>query len=122
MPHSGENVRFQILVNGEVRGTAGLEATGVLTVVISWVRRDPAAIPEDARSAADLTEDDWAGDRADVHLGGLDSVAHQHLGWLEAELAVGDEVTVRLLPPGEFDPPTPRGPETDAPTKASGAA
>jgi hypothetical protein len=41
---------------------------------------------------------------------------------LEAELAIGDEVTVRLLPPGEFDPPARLGPESDAPTKASGAA
>ena len=114
MPHSGQNIRFQVLVNGEVRGTAGLEAIGVLTVVLSWVRRDPAAIPEDARAAPDFTEDDWAGDRANVHLGGLDSIARQHLRWLEAELAVGDEVTVRLLPPGEFDPPARWKPESDA--------
>src|SRR5262245_7895114 len=43
MPKSGDNVRFQLLVNGEVRGSAGLESLGVLTVVLNWVRRDLAA-------------------------------------------------------------------------------
>jgi hypothetical protein len=28
MPDSGDNIRFQVLVNSEVRGTAGMEAIG----------------------------------------------------------------------------------------------
>jgi hypothetical protein len=45
MPDSGENIRVQILVNGEVRGTAGMESVGVLSVILDWVRRDPPRFP-----------------------------------------------------------------------------
>ena len=114
MPHSGQNSRFQVLVNGEVRGTVGLEAIGVLTAIISWVRRDPATIPDDVLSAPDFAGIDWAGERIDIEVGGLDSVTREHYKWLEIELTVGDEVTVRVLPPGDFDPPTRREPVRDS--------
>jgi hypothetical protein len=104
MPDSGENVRFQVLVNGEVRGTAGLESVGVLSVILDWVRRDTAA-PERARRQPGFRENDWAGDQVHVSLGGLDSAAGEHVEWFVGELRVGDEVVVRVLPPGEFDSP-----------------
>ena len=115
MPHSGQNVRFQVLVNGEVRGTAGLDAAGVMSVTMTWVRRDPAAAPADARAAPDFSEDEWVGNRTDVQLGGLDSVNRRILEWLDIDLAVGDEVTVRVLPPGEFDPPGEINPSAASP-------
>lgn len=107
MPHSGQNIRFQVLVNGEVRGTARLDSFGVLAFYASWVRRNPTAVPDDARAAPDFTDEEWAGDRTQVRLGGLDSVGRRHLKWFDGELAVGDEVAIRVLPPGELDPPAP---------------
>ena len=41
-------------------------------------------------------------------MGGMDSndiESDVHLTWGHIELAVGDEVTVKVLPPGEADPP-----------------
>lgn len=114
MPHSGQNNRFQVLVNGEVRGTVALETIGVLTAIISWVRRDPAVIPDDLRRAPDFAEADWAGERIEVEVGGLDSFTRQNLKWLETELTVGDEVTVRVLSPGDFDHPLRREPIRDS--------
>ena len=108
MPHSGQNVRFQVAVNGEVRGIAGLESLGVLTVVLDWVRRDPAAAPKQARRAPGFREGDWIGNRVYVRLAGLDSATDQHVDWFGGELQAGDEVTVRVLPPGEFNPPVHR--------------
>jgi hypothetical protein len=105
MLNSGQNVRFQVLVNGKVRGTAGMQSLGVLSLVLDWVRRDLAAIPKQARKNPDFSEADWICNKVHVHLGGLDSVANQHVVWFGDELSVGDEVTVRLLPAGEFDRP-----------------
>ena len=39
-PDTGENIRFRLLVNGDVKGTAGLASVGVLSQTLSWVRRD----------------------------------------------------------------------------------
>jgi hypothetical protein len=105
MPDSGTNIRFQVLVNGAVRGTAGLESVGVLSFILDWVRRDPAAAPRKARKHPDFQEAEWVGNKIRVHLGGLDSAAGEDFEWFRGELQVGDEVTVRVLAPGEFDMP-----------------
>ena len=41
---------------------------------------------------------------------GLDSVRGQHLAWMEGELAVGDEVLLRVLRAPRTDPPRKRKP------------
>src|SRR4051794_28155360 len=103
MPDSGENVRFQVLVNGEARGIAGMESVGVLSFILDWVRRKPSKAPRKARKHPDFREEDWVGNEVHVHLGGLDSAAGEHVGWFGGVLRVGDEVVVRVLAPGEFD-------------------
>ena len=106
MPNSGENVRFQVLVNGKAHGTAGMESIGVLTLILDWVRRDPAAAPKELRSDPEFTEKEWVGNEIFVRLGGLDSAAKEQVTWFHERLRAGDEVTVRVLPAGEFDPAT----------------
>lgn len=109
MRESGENVRFQVLMNGQVRATASVEAFGVLTFLVDWVRRDPArAVAAAGDLPPDLDPDEWVGNRVQVSLSGLDSVSHEHLDWWGDELKPGDEVTVRVVGPGEFDPPARR--------------
>jgi hypothetical protein len=108
MPHSGENIRFQCLINGEVKGTTAVESKGVLTVVIDWVRRDLADAPQELRAQTDFNEQEWIGNEAGIVLGGMDSATNEYLDWFKGSLRVGDEVTIRILPPGKFDSPTER--------------
>src|SRR5262245_51199216 len=110
MPTSGENIRFQVLINGRVKATAGMESAGVLSAIIDWVRRDPAAMPDEVRLRHGYREADWIGKRVRFSLSGLDLAAKEHVSWFAGELRPGDEVTVRVLPAGGFDPPKrPRG-------------
>ena len=52
MPHSGQNIRFQLFVNGELKGTAGLESVGVLSMILDWVRRDLDTVPDRSQIAS----------------------------------------------------------------------
>jgi RimJ/RimL family protein N-acetyltransferase len=90
--------RFQILGNGESFCTAGIKS-GVLSVMLTWVRRDPAACPPHLRES----DEDSEGGDVDLHVGGLENDAH--IDWRRLYVDVGDEITVRVLGPGPFDPP-----------------
>jgi hypothetical protein len=105
MPDSGTNVRFQVLLNGEVVATAGLSSYGVLSIICDWVRRDLDEVPEAKRSAPGFNPADWIGDRVRMRVGALDSARDEHLEWFGSRLNAGDQVTIKILPPGEFDPP-----------------
>ena len=93
--------RFQVLGNGEHFCTAGLES-GVLSVMITWVRRDPAAHPPHLSESAEESE----GGDVDLHVGGLQNDVH--LDWCNVCVDVGDETIVRILGPGPSDPPESR--------------
>lgn len=98
MPPPEPTPRFQLLINGEVRATAAIGNSGVMNVIVRWIRYDLLR-----------TDISWAGeDYLGVSLGGLDSASREHLRWLDVDLQIGDEVTVRLLPPGASDPPQER--------------
>jgi hypothetical protein len=100
-PDTGENIRFRLLVNGDVKGTAGLASVGVLSQTLSWVRRDTDRAPSDTREIQELVCN-----KIHLRLGGLDSTRGEHLVWFSSEIRVGDEISIQILPPGEFDPPT----------------
>jgi hypothetical protein len=108
MPSSGENVRFQLLVNGDAIGTGGVETTGVVSITVSWVRRDPDTIPDEYKSDPDFDLQSWVDNEIEVRLGGLDTVREEHVEWARYTAQLGDEITVRILPPGPFDEPTER--------------
>ena len=105
MPSSGENVRFQLLVNGEVKATAGIESFGVSSMILSWVRCNPDAAPKDAKSVVNRRNQELDEMDLSVRLGGLDTVKDRDLRWFVREIQVGDEISVRVLSPGEFDAP-----------------
>jgi Uma2 family endonuclease len=83
---------FTVFVNGQKVATLGIGNGGVLSAIVNWVG---------GRFRAE-------GGEFRLHLGGLDSVAREHLRWPAPPLAVGDEVTVRLLEVENVDPPTER--------------
>lgn len=87
MPNSGDNLRFQLLVNGEVRNTSGIETEGVLSFTMSWVN-----VGSQERDG-----------KVRIGMGG--AVGDEHIYWSAEDLEIGHEVTIRVLPPGEFDTP-----------------
>src|SRR5258708_2575271 len=98
MPNIGENIRFQFLINGDVKCIAAVESFGLLTLFVDWVRRDVAAAPHELRAKSDFNEQEWIGNEVDIRLAGLDTTTNEHLGWFNDHLCVGDEVTIRILP------------------------
>jgi hypothetical protein len=100
---AAKNVRFRLMINGEVKATAGLESFGVLSQTLSWVLRDPERAPS---NTCDIQK--WVCNKIHLRLGGLDSTSGEHLDWFASEIRVGDEISIQVLPPGDFDPPTER--------------
>lgn len=89
------SVRFEVIRNGERLCVAGINGDGVLGVDVGYINRDSDERPPDYR----------------LHVGGLgyyhpsDGTKH-HVRWKTPDnLNVGDEITIRILPGGEFDDP-----------------
>lgn len=86
------STRFEILCNGERVCTSGINGDGVLSFGVTYVKhanQEPAI---------------------DLHTSGLGSFDgsrdhQQHVAWPGLDLEAGDEITVRILPAGEFDEP-----------------
>ena len=91
---------FEVFVNGQRKCVAGVAERGVLTTILSWVKRD--------RHEAD--EGDWTeGDVEEMRLsvGGLTRHGEDslHLEWLKERLAIGDEIVVKLVDRPACDTP-----------------
>ena len=99
-------LRFEVLINGKVVATTGVGgANGVLSAIVTWVRRNPAAISAKVRADPDFDELAFLNEFCELELRALDSVADQHNSWGKHGLRPGDEVTIRVLPSGEYDAP-----------------
>jgi hypothetical protein len=80
---------FVVSLNGRNICTAGVGPEGVLTTSVYWVGGGPRP--------------DAHGDLR-MHVGGLDSRTDEHVDWPVPELAVGDEVTIRIIEVERVDP------------------
>ncbi|WP_182867995.1 hypothetical protein [Stieleria mannarensis] len=86
------STRFEILKNGKRVCISGINGDGVLSVGVTYVKHP----------GQDLSHD--------LQVGGLgvfdDSKERQHhADWASPQIATGDEITIRILPPGDFDEP-----------------
>ncbi len=99
MCHSDPNtVRLEILVNGRPFKTIGIASPGVFGAVITHVRRHASAADGDCGDAGDSI--------TSLDLNGLESRPYEHFpSWETRDLAIADQVTIRVLPPGVFDVP-----------------
>lgn len=85
---------FRIHRNGKSVCTASIGPQGVLTAMVTWVRRDDGAAHESL----------------DLDVGGLDTVAAEHHRWSVPEMLVGDQVLVEVIDAEEWDQPQEREP------------
>ena len=112
-------VRLQVLVNGQMVCTAGLDEEGslharvhALRVERRWasVLKSPFSPPgAEIAEACDLevAAEPSAGYKYPEERP-KDRPVYDHLGWVEMALKPGDEVTIRVLSAGESDPPATR--------------
>lgn len=91
MPDSGENPRFQLIINGKPIAIGAMDLYGVVSCCLSWVRRDPGRFDEVQQVNPALTLEEHIGKDINVSFGGLNSTTHMHVDWSWADLDVGDE-------------------------------
>jgi hypothetical protein len=82
---------LSVSVNDEPLCTAGAPIDGVLGVHVAWV---------------DVSR--WSHGRLLFWVGGLDSIAQEHLRWAAPRLEVGDRVSIRVVDADTTDPPAER--------------
>src|SRR5262245_48853115 len=91
---------FHVYLNGRKLSTAGVGEDGVVTALVTWVRRTV----EDTRSRkADSVEEALT-----LEVGGLVRPSKEHVDWVDRKLKVGDEVTIRVAQDGKVDQPCSR--------------
>jgi hypothetical protein len=94
-------IAFEIQLNGEPFCTAGVEQTGVLTVIATWVRRTPLD-----STSGELTETEHE-EELSLNVGGRthSDGANVNLKWIELALQVGDEICIKVARTSQVDEP-----------------
>lgn len=85
---------FEVHVNGERVGLAGVGRNGDLWVILSWVGGSPPR----SRKGFDL------------QIGGLNSTSGESLEWEAPGVGVGDEISIKLHEASHIDPSCKRTP------------
>lgn len=86
------STRFEILKNGERICISGINGDGVLSVGLNYVKHPGQEVTHDLQIGG-LGMFDGSQDR------------QHHAGWASPEVTIGDEITIRVLPAGEYDQP-----------------
>jgi hypothetical protein len=93
-------IAFEVSLNGKRACVAGVEGFGVLSAILSWVRRHPEKRRQGRTAAEGL-----------IVVGGLRSEASgpgEHLKWISRSLRVGDRVSIRVVDTLKVDVPATR--------------
>jgi hypothetical protein len=99
-------MRVELIVNGSPQYKSGIPDHGVLNVILSWVKRHPDAF--DPERHGEEQRSSFCQEALDVQATGIDTPTAEsasHLAWPKKELQVGDEITIRILAPGDVDEP-----------------
>lgn len=91
-------IAFEVTLNGNRVCTAGIKEWGVLSAIVTWVRRQSEQGPD----AGNVSEE------IGLDVGGLDSTKGEHLKWILTALQVGDAITIRVVETVEVDTPQER--------------
>jgi len=97
VPRKSFHVAFDVFVNGKKLCRAGVGELGVITAIVSWVRRAASASENASANSEELL----------LEVGGLYHDAARsnvHKRWAHLYLAPGDRVNVRIVRAASFDP------------------
>jgi len=86
------STRFEILKNGKRVCISGVNGDGVLSVGLTYVKHPGQDLSHDLQIGG-LGMFDGSQDR------------QHHADWPSPDVTTGDEITIRILPPGEYDEP-----------------
>src|SRR5215468_6357800 len=86
---------FEVYINGKKKCRAGIAGPAALSAVVGWVLRNPK---ERRLRRKELN----------LGVGGLVSGSDEFREWLERDLRVGDEVTIRIIETATVDKPRKR--------------
>jgi hypothetical protein len=93
---------FDVYINGERICRAGVDADhGVLSSILTWVRRDLDQFPPETRDRVDR-EELSLNVAGHISLGDRD---FEHLEWVKRPLSPGDDVSIRILDTAPADEP-----------------
>jgi len=93
---------FEVIINGKRVCTAGIGEDGVLTSVVTFVKRNRSA-----EETAETKENNDS-ESLNIRVGGIanrETGAMEQVEWLEQRLVVGDEITIRIIEASECDEP-----------------
>ena len=86
---------------------AGVEGFGVLSAILTRVKRNPTKV--NAKKLQNSTLEEFVKEKVELEVGGLDSnrddIDGEHFHYLRDSLKPGDEILIRILPPGDHDEP-----------------
>ena len=111
------DIRFQFLVNGESIITAGAEGLGVFSAYFHWIKRGIDGYErarQEAPSDWKTTPEEWMKESLGIVASVTDGRFPRHATWLNRDLNIGDELTIRILGPGDCDSPIETSYNTDS--------
>ncbi len=93
---------LEIYINGQQRCIAGIGELGVITAIIHWVKREREVLTK----RKDLEDEELA-----IRVGGSftapDGVT-ESLEWIGETLAIGDEITIKIIESDQVSEPAKR--------------
>jgi hypothetical protein len=96
---------FQIFINGKKICTAGIQSEfGVLTSILTWVKRDLSQFSSEDRHK--MYEEE-----IDFNVGGHISYGkndYENLDWIKRSLSPGDEIKIKIIESPQADEPSSR--------------
>ena len=102
-------IAFEVSLNGNKVCNAGVGDVGVLTTIITWVRRN--GVNTETREPENLEEE------LKLDISGLITSRNEYVRWSERKLAVGDEILIRVTNVESVD--SPRDRRTEDPTEVT---
>jgi len=124
MAKQPQGLRFEVHLNGRKLCVSGMDSYGVLDVILTRVKRSPKSYPGRNKHPLKMSQVAWSKEKIELAVGGLDSTTEQFLHWAKRTLRIGDEVSIKLLKPGEYNVPQGyrrRLTARRSPTRAKGA-